>query len=155
PLERDWLAGTLWPESSQSEAFANLRNTLHDLRRALGGEAYRLYAATKHTVGLELAGVEADVLAFDAAVADGGAEALARAVGLYRGPLLEGCPEAWVLPERVAREQAYLQALELLAAHARQAGDPVTAVGHLRQVIAVDPLREDCHRALMQALADC
>src|SRR5947209_4953249 len=43
-VERDWLAGTLWPESAQAEALANLRNSLYDLRQALGPEARRLHA---------------------------------------------------------------------------------------------------------------
>jgi hypothetical protein len=46
-----------------------------------------------------------DVLAFDAAIARDDAASLAEAVALYRGPLLEGCAEAWVIPARQAREQ--------------------------------------------------
>src|SRR5438876_870693 len=38
-LERDWLAGCLWPESPQARALANLRSSLQDLRRALGPAA--------------------------------------------------------------------------------------------------------------------
>ena len=52
--------------------------------------------------------MQKDVVVFDAAVALGEEVALAEAVRLYRGPLLEGCTEEWVLPEREAREQAYL-----------------------------------------------
>src|SRR5262249_28316012 len=38
-VERGWLAGTLWPESSEPRALNNLRCTLVDLRHALGPEA--------------------------------------------------------------------------------------------------------------------
>ena len=36
-LQRSWLAGTLWPDTLQSQALANLRNALLELRRELGG----------------------------------------------------------------------------------------------------------------------
>jgi predicted ATPase/DNA-binding SARP family transcriptional activator len=151
PVERDWLAGTLWPESHNSRAL--LRDTLSDLRRSLGPHAERLHAPTAHTLCLDLEEAEADILQFDAAIAQNDPLSLEAAVALYRGPLLEGCTEEWVLPERERREHAYLQAREHLAAQALEAGDPATAVGHLRQVIVVDPLRESAQCDLMQALA--
>jgi predicted ATPase/DNA-binding SARP family transcriptional activator len=153
PVEREWLAGTLWPESGQSQALANLRNCLHELRQALSSEAVRLHSPSAHTVCLDLDGASADVIAFDAAIRRGDETSLQEAVLLYRGPLLEGCAEEWILPEREAREQAYLQALETLAQHALERGDLDEAARLLRQVIAVDALREDAQRALMQALA--
>jgi non-specific serine/threonine protein kinase len=92
-------------------------------------------------------------LAFDAAVACGTPGSLAEAVELYRGPLLEGCTEEWVLAERQAREEACLGALERLAAAALVGGRPAAAVGHLRRAVALVPLRESAQRALMRALA--
>jgi hypothetical protein len=58
-----------------------------------------------------MAGAWVDVGEFDTCLARGDPVSLERAVSLYTGPLLEGCPEAWALPERAAREQAYLAAL--------------------------------------------
>ena len=55
----------------------------------------------------------------------------------------------------ITREQAYLTALETLAAHFSAQGDPATAVHWLRLLIAADPYRESAYSALMQALADC
>src|SRR5689334_830714 len=54
PVERDWLAGTLWPESLQSQAYSSLRRTLTDLRQAMGEEAARLRSPTPHTLCLDL-----------------------------------------------------------------------------------------------------
>jgi predicted ATPase/DNA-binding SARP family transcriptional activator len=152
-VERAWLSGTLWPDSSEEAANASLRNTLKDLRRALGSEAGRLRSPTTRSLSLDLDGAHADVLAFDVATAHGDAVALERAVKLYRGPLLEGCAEEWVLQERQIREQAYLTALETLATHTIERGDLGAAERHLQQVVAVEPLRESAQRALMQALA--
>jgi DNA-binding SARP family transcriptional activator len=152
-VERAWLAWTLWPDSDEPKALTSLRKSLTDLRQALNREAVRLRSPTSRSLCLELAGAEADVVAFDAAIARGDPASLEIAVSLYRGSLLEECAEEWVFQERQAREQAYLAALETLAARALAAGDPGTAERHLRRAVVVDPLRESAHRALMQALA--
>jgi predicted ATPase/DNA-binding SARP family transcriptional activator len=152
-VDRDWLAGTLWPESLGRQARANLRLCLTDLRQALGDQAYRLQSPTSRTLCLDLTAAEVDIVAFDQAIADQTPRALEEAVRLYSGPLLAGWAEEWVLLERQTREQAYLQALEALAAHALGRKDFATAVAHLRRVVTLEPLREEAHRALMRALA--
>src|SRR5437660_100201 len=53
-VDRDWLAGTLWPESETSQALYNLRRCLSDLRSALGTEAERLTALSARSVCLSL-----------------------------------------------------------------------------------------------------
>src|SRR5947208_1849078 len=145
-LDRIWLAGTLWPDSTEEQAAHNLRNSLWYLRQVLGSEARRLEAPTTQTLRLDLVGAEADLLVFDEAIARGDAPSLEQAVALHRGPLLQGCVEEWVLQEREAREQAYLAALETLAAHAMARGEHAAGVRHLRRLLAVDPLRERAQR---------
>jgi predicted ATPase/DNA-binding SARP family transcriptional activator len=153
-VERDWLAGMLWPETEPSIALGNLRRSLHHLRRTLGPQAARVHSPTPRTLGLDLAGAEADVVAFDDAISRADTASLRQAVTLYRGPLLDGSAEEWVFQERRTREQAYLAALETLAADARERGDPADLESYLRRVVAVDPLRETAQRALMQVSAD-
>jgi hypothetical protein len=99
-VERAWLAAILWPESAEGAALANLRNSLTDLRSALGPEADRLRSPSPHTLALDLTGAAADVVAFDQAIAEGETAALERAAALYRGPLLEGCAEEWAFQDR-------------------------------------------------------
>jgi predicted ATPase/DNA-binding SARP family transcriptional activator/Tfp pilus assembly protein PilF len=151
PVDRLWLASTLWPDSTEVEARKNLRNTLYELRRTLAEHAQRLHSPTPATLSLDLNGAEVDLLAFDAALAKGDAPELA--VRLYSGPLLEGCTEEWVALERERREQGYLEALEALAAAEIGAGRVGRGVQHLRVCVGVDPLREVAQRALMAALA--
>jgi predicted ATPase/DNA-binding SARP family transcriptional activator len=153
PLARDFLAGLLWPDSQERLARYSLRQRLTELRHALGEQAARLVSPSPRTLSLDLEGVFADVLAFDAAARRIDRASLMEAVGLYRGPLLEGCYEEWILPERAAREQAYLGALETLAQAAMETGTPGEAARLLRRAVLVDPLRESAHRGLMQALA--
>ncbi|HZT43605.1 MAG TPA: tetratricopeptide repeat protein [Chthonomonadaceae bacterium] len=153
PVDRDWLAGTLWPESPASQALYNLRRSLSDLRRALGSEGARLASPTARTICLSLTDARTDVSLFDAAIARGDAASLEEAVSLYRGPLLEGCTLEWVVAERRERELAYLAALETLAAQAMAHQEVATATHYLRLVVATDPLRESAQRALLEALA--
>src|SRR5947207_14739131 len=63
-VERDWLKGLLWPESREPQASANLRQSLADLRRALGPEAGRLRSPKPRTVCLFLPPEAVDLLAF-------------------------------------------------------------------------------------------
>ena len=153
PVERRWLAGVLWPESPEAQARYNLRRSLSDLRLALGSEASRLSSGRQaQTVALDLRGATVDVLAFDEAIERGDALSLQAAALLYRGPLMEGCLEEWVLPEREARERSLARALETLAGHASARADWVTAERYLRRAVDLDPLRETVQRALMQTL---
>jgi DNA-binding SARP family transcriptional activator len=153
-VSRSWLAGLLWPDSSEAQALAGLRNSLMDLRRAMGPEGHRLESPTPATLRLRLDAAEADVVAFDEALARGDTPSLDQAVSLYRGPLLEGCLEEWVFQERQSREQVYLGALEQLATVARDRGEPGAAERYLRLAAAVETTRETVQRALMRLLAD-
>jgi predicted ATPase/DNA-binding SARP family transcriptional activator len=153
PVERSWLAGMLWPESRDTQAAHSLRMLLTDLRKTLGPAADRLCSPTPQTLSLDLTGAVVDVLAFDRAVARGDEASLEEAVALYRGPLLEGCTEAWAFQEQRVREQAVLEALETLAGKAWERRDLPAAERHLRRAVSLDPLRESAQRALMQVLA--
>jgi predicted ATPase/class 3 adenylate cyclase/Tfp pilus assembly protein PilF len=152
-VERTWLAGNLWPDTPTSQGLALLRRELTDLRRALGPEAWRLCSPTPRTLRLELPPESADVVSFDAAIARGDASSISVAVELRRGPLLEGCTEEWVFQERQVREEAYLAALERLAAEEAARGEHGAAVRYLRLAVGAEPLRESAQRGLMEALA--
>lgn len=150
-LERDWLAGTLWPESEQSQALGYMRQCLAALRKQLGAHAERIQSPTRNTLSFDVRGIAIDFIAFDADLKNGELSGMERAVGLYRGMLLEGCTEEWVSLEREAREQAYLNALDRLATNALANDGASKAVGYLKRVIAVDRLQEKAHRDLMRA----
>src|SRR5262249_50591588 len=152
-VEPAWLAGTLWPESAEPQAYASLRRCLTDLRTVLGPEAWRLRSPAVHRLCLDLTDAWVDLVTFDAAIGRGDDASLEAAVALHRGPLLEGCTEEWLRPERRSGEEARRGALERLAARAPAAGNAPAAAARLRQVVAQDPLREPAWRALMEALA--
>ena len=153
PLDRKWLAATLWPDSDETQALRNLRRSLNNLREVLGTEAFRLFAPTPRTLSLNLSGASCDVHEFDALIARGETASLEAAVKLYRGPLLEGCLEEWAITERDAREKAYLDALETLAAQAAESKDVEKEARVLRRIVSAAPWRETAQYSLMTTLA--
>lgn len=149
---REWLAGTLWPDSDESHALANLRRSLNDLRHALGNEAERVYSPSTRTLRLDLRDAFCDTVAFDALLKTGTPESLEKAVALYRGPLLESGNEPYLLPERASREDRFLEALQTLAHYWREQGDRSQAVAYYQRILATNPLREVTVTGLMEAL---
>src|SRR5436853_7146098 len=83
-VSRSWLAGTLWPDSEETQALKNLRNALLSLRKALGAEGERIHP-TRDTLSLNLDGADVDLLRFDAAIRRGEEAALREAVEVYTG----------------------------------------------------------------------
>ncbi|HLK60485.1 MAG TPA: BTAD domain-containing putative transcriptional regulator, partial [Chthonomonadaceae bacterium] len=152
-VDRSWLAGTLWPDSEESQALHNLRDILVHLRKALGSEGVRVQSPTRDTLTLDLEGAEVDVVRFDRAMKVGEEEALRSAVQVYTGPLLEGCLEEWVFAERASREQACLRALETLADAAEQRQEYAEALALLNRAKGMDALHDSARRGLMRVLA--
>lgn len=152
-VDRDWLAGVLWSDTPQAQALRNLRRSLNNLRHVLGTEAARIFAPTPRTIAFDVSGMVCDVVAFDSAIRRGDSVSLTKAVELYRGSLLEGCAEDWILAERAAREQAYLAALERLGQEASEGGEFEAAIRYLRLAVTTDPFSEAAQRHLMKALA--
>src|SRR5579862_8202388 len=82
---RDSLLAVFWPELDQFAARRALRNTLYQLRLALGDDAF--VSRGDDEVKLDGAKLWCDVVALRVAVADGRHD---DAVALYRGELLDG-----------------------------------------------------------------
>ena len=153
---RHWLAETLWPDSLETQARNSLRQSLADLRHALGTYAHLLTSPqTMLRLNLIDAAVDVDLITFDAGIRRGDFAALKQAVAVYTGPLLEGINAPWVLLEREERHLSYVKALETLAHGAHVEGDWAAEVAYLRLAVSVDPMCETATQALMQTLAQC
>src|SRR6266581_7269818 len=79
--------------------------------------------------------------------------ALEQADSLYRGELLPGCYDEWILPERDRLRQHHLQALEHLLRLFEEQGDTVSAIRYAQRLIGLDSLSEDLYRRLMRLFA--
>jgi DNA-binding SARP family transcriptional activator len=153
---RQHLAFALWPDSTEAQARTNLRHVLHNLRRALP-HLDRFLEVTPRTLRWRAEATGwLDVAAFEAALAradreeDGGLAALREAAALYRGDLLEGRHDEWLLGERERLRQRFLGALERLTALLQARGEVADAIGYAERLLLADPLREDAYRLLMR-----
>ncbi len=151
PQSRRHLAFLLWPDSSEAQALTNLRHVLHDLQAALpNGERWLIITAP--TLQWNAAApFDFDVNTFEQGTRAGASAAdLQSAVNLYRGDLLPACYDDWIVPERERLLQAYLSALEKLAALREAEGDFGAAIELARRLLSRDPLREASYRLLMR-----
>ncbi len=164
PQSRSRLAYLFWPDSTESQAHTNLRNVVHKLRQALpNADAFlqidRQTLCWKRTT--QDAPWTLDALDFEKAIGeaeqarDVAAErqALGRAIKLYRGDLLPGCYDEWILTERDRLRQEFLKALERLADLQEQERDYDAAIDTAQHLLRHDSLREATYRHLMRLYA--
>ena len=158
PVSRERLAALLWPESSEAQARASLRQALATLRRALG-DAEGMWLQTS-AQGVSLCGADIDVVQLQALVTAGDEGSETRAAELSVGPLLDGFDpgseafEDWMLHERMRVNELLTKALGQRLDAARQRGDLDAVSEAGRRLVAIAPHREDVHRSLMRAYMD-
>jgi DNA-binding SARP family transcriptional activator len=164
PQHRQHLAFLFWPDTTEAQARNNLRQLLHQLRQAFPAVEHFLSADTHmlhwHPVTpfyLDVAEFEQALTLADAATRCNDQRALQAALeqadSLYRGELLPGCYDEWILPERDRLRQRHLQALEQLLRLFEVQGDTITAIRYAQRLIGLDPLSEDLYRRLMRLFA--
>ena len=160
-ISRQHLAYTFWPESSEEQARTNLRNLLYTLRHSLPNADSYLQMDT-HTVQWRSGAVYTlDVADFQVAWhastqardATNRRHALETAVSLYKGLLLPGNYDDWLIPMREDFQQTYQEALYQLAHLLADMDDHQTAVRYARLLQREDPLAETAVILLMQMYA--
>lgn len=147
PQQRQHLAFLLWPDSAETQARTNLRHVLHNLRRALPDVDRFLDVGPRTLAWRSDSPLWLDVSAFEQALAQGRLE---DAVGLYRGDLLEGNYDEWLLEERERLAHLHVDALERLAQQLEQQGRLSDATRYAERLLKHDPLREQTYRQLMR-----
>ena len=147
-MPRAYVAGTLWMEGSQAQAFGSLRSAL-----------WRLRAQTESFVD-----ADSNSLALSMDVSTDVEETTAAAVRLsdrsdpcderiqisrFVDELLPGWYDEWVLLERERMRQQSLHALEAIATRLADEQKFATAIEAALSAIELDPLRESAHRCLI------
>ena len=156
---REELVGLLWGDRGEAQARSSLRQSLSELRKALGVAGDSVLIAGRDTVALDVKGVEVDAVTFERLADDGTAEALEAAAELYRGDLLDGIAvhdpafEDWLAGERGRLRGRACDALNGLLGHHVESGDARAAIATAGRLLALDPLQEAVHRALMRLYA--
>ncbi len=153
PVLRSFVAGSLWLESSEERANANLRSALWRLhrndRRVVECLGQRLALDSKVLVDLR----ESERLA--QLVLNKGREDLDVEPSALTGELLPGWYDDWTLFERERFRQLRLRALDTLCERLTKVGRLDAALEVGLAAIAAEPLRESSHRAVIRAhLAD-
>jgi DNA-binding SARP family transcriptional activator len=159
---RSTLVGRFWGDSPESVARKNLRTDIWRIRTVLepqGVEPGSCLAVHQDEVALA-SGVDhwLDIHEFEDLLDEAGpdepgqaqAGLLRRAVELYRGDLLEGVDDDWIIFERERLRLRYLDALERLIRHHDACGEWTQAAAYAQRLLASDPLREHVHRAAIR-----
>jgi DNA-binding SARP family transcriptional activator len=164
PQSRQLIAGLFWPDSADAQALTNLRRELHHLRQALADEPSLVVTARDlcwqdtDTCRVDLRVFDLAAQAAQAAAADGDGELAVRhattALAQYRGDLLPGLYDDWLLELRSRLEDRCVQLCDLVSGQKAASGDLAGAVEAARRRIQLRPLEEAGYRTLMQLQAD-
>jgi DNA-binding SARP family transcriptional activator len=151
---RETLIRQLWPDSEEGAGRHNLSVALSSLRQQLeppGVPDGEVLVTERHTVRLNPAVVTTDVEQFEAmlrqardAASEGErARWLTEAVELYRGELLPGFYDDWVLPEQERLRELYTQALRGVTAYFQRGRSPDRALPYALRALSEDRLDEE------------
>jgi predicted ATPase/DNA-binding SARP family transcriptional activator len=159
---REHLIELLWPEADLESGRRSLSTALSWLRHLLEGPGVppgTVLVTDRTSVRLNPEVVRTDVAELETAlhaVASGKdaerREELTRAVALYRGELLPGFYESWVLGQRERLADLYFRAVRQLEALLEDAGELQRALEYARQGVSADPLREEAQYDLIRLL---
>lgn len=166
PCARDLLLDAFWGDLSQERARNCLNTALWRLRRALepgeGDRGAYLVATAAGDVGFNWESDHwIDVVHFERLLAPilskpvetldaAEVQAMQEALSLYQGDLLEGVYDDWALRERERLRRLYLDSLAQLMHHYAHTTAYEQGAAYARRILALDPLREEIHRALMR-----
>lgn len=155
---RTEVMSVLWGDRAPEQARGSLRHALWAVRKDLGALADRVLEARGQL--LALTNVTVDVAELEAALADGSAASLEKALKLYRGDLLQGIDfggregSEQLLIERERLRSAVVTAGARLLDLKLASGAKDEAINVAQTVLNIDPLREDVHRRLIELYRD-
>jgi DNA-binding SARP family transcriptional activator len=148
-LQRSHVAGTLWPETTDRRASANLRSALWRLNQMncqlIVAKASCLQIAPEVSIDLHLNSARArEMLRDQDCVIDELDDAL------FYSDLLPDWYDDWLVIERERFHQLRLRALECACERLTARGGYARAVEAGLAAVAAEPLRESAHRALVK-----
>jgi DNA-binding SARP family transcriptional activator len=149
PLQRSHVAGTLWPETSDQRASANLRSALWRLNqlgcRLIVAKGSCLAIAPDVRIDLHANAARARQLLRDEnTVIDELDDSL------FHSDLLPDWYDDWLVIERERFHQLRLRALECVCERLTAIGGYARAIEAGLAAVAAEPLRESAHRALVK-----
>jgi DNA-binding SARP family transcriptional activator len=165
-LDRDFIAGLLWPERSDDSARKNLRQALYNIRTATSSYGDSPEILLREQRGLRLnpdiecwTDVEAFQDAHEAGVGDKGPDPyhLTRAARLYKGDFLAGffvrdspAFEEWLVTRQEELREEAIDTFRTLVSLNLGRGEYRYGIRYAKRLLAIDPLSEDAHRQMMR-----
>lgn len=156
---RDKIAALLWGDTGEEQARHSLRQTLVGLRKVVGSTEPPVLLIEGDSLALNRDVLNVDALEFQRLVSEATVESLEEAAGMYQGDFLEGLSvneepfEEWLLSERERLRELAQEALARLLGQYNKSGNIDMAIRSAGRLLALDPLQEAVHRALMRLYA--
>ncbi|HEV3152834.1 MAG TPA: AAA family ATPase [Candidatus Baltobacteraceae bacterium] len=146
-LTRDFVAFSLWPDDSETDARGKLRRYLHHVTSALPPCAVPYIASKDDSIRWnDEAGVRVDVDEFERCAGDD--TRWHEIVELYRGDLAPAVYDEWISPVRERLRRKYIAVVERLLLRARSRREFTTALSYGERILATDRWREDTLRQI-------
>jgi DNA-binding SARP family transcriptional activator/tetratricopeptide (TPR) repeat protein len=161
PQSRAHLAFLFWPDTTEDQARANLRNLLHTLRHTLPNADDYLVVSVQTIQWRSDSQFSLDVMDFEEALTEAEKisqkgeyvsirKALEKAVAFYTGDLLPSCYDDWIITQREGLRQAYLSAMDQLVHILEEQREYQAAIRYGQQLLRYDSLQETTYRTLMR-----
>ena len=161
PQARHHVAFLLWPDASEANARNNLRQFLYQLRQALPNADHYLSSDAHTLCWHSNDGQSIDVQQFETALMRAAAAEqtddwrsqrnwLDKALSIYRGELLPGCYDDWIMPERDRLRDQCRGAYQKLVQVLEEQRDYVSALEAAQALLRLDPLDENASITLMR-----
>lgn len=152
PLQRSYVAGTLWPNCTQERSAASLRSALWRLRQCgdglidSDGRHIQLFYDVQVDYRQALA-CASQLLDFPSGHHGSHEKTIAL---LGRDLVPDCCDDEWLLVERERWRQLRLHALDVLCDKLASDGRHAAALQAALAAVRIEPLREAAHRALVK-----
>jgi predicted ATPase/Tfp pilus assembly protein PilF len=147
---REMLAGMLWPDSTESNARGYLRHALWRIRKALPDDYLlvdNMTIAYNSSLDYWL-----DVSVLERSLVEGvSSEQLAEEVSVYKGELLPGFYDDWIVPHRERLQSRFEHKMDAVLAALVAEGQWREVLEYGENWIALGHAPEPAYRALMEA----
>ncbi|MFY1596800.1 AfsR/SARP family transcriptional regulator [Micromonospora sp. WMMD737] len=166
-VQVDRLIEAAWSDDRPAKARTQAQNRVSTLRQTLHAAlGHQIIESTGSSYRIRLDGIALDVDEFDrclragtdsivAGDLGGGVSALEKALGLFRGPALDGLTTPLMRAAAQRLDQARIDATEQLIDARLALGGHRAALSTLLTLVAENPWRERLHSQLMIALYRC
>ncbi|MGK7945754.1 MAG: BTAD domain-containing putative transcriptional regulator, partial [Microcystaceae cyanobacterium] len=160
-LSRQQVAVQLWTETTDTEAKANLRRRLYDLRRVFPNIEQFLEIKAKTLRWIANSSCSIDIILFQEAIKEAEREKVAnnqqkiiqcleKAVNLYQGDIYPDCYDDWIIPLREELKEKVIYSYEQLIQALIEEGESEKGIQYAQKYLRIDPLSEKAYCYLME-----